>query len=254
MEFSMQITILPNKETLGKAAADAGASAINDAIAQHGHATVVLATGASQFDMLQHLVQAEIDWSVVDVFHLDEYIGIAETHSASFRKYLKERFLEKVRQVRTFNLIEGDAADPEAEVARLNGLLDGRRVDLCFAGIGENCHLAFNDPPADFEADAPYIIVELDEACRRQQMGEGWFKSVEDVPAKAISMSVRQIMRSKKIVLCVSDERKAAAVAAAVNGPVSNLAPASMLQQHSDVLLFLDPPAASQCQRSSSAP
>ena len=242
----MQINILSDKNTLGKAAADAGASAINDAIAERGCATIVLATGASQFAMLEHLVQAEIDWSVVDVFHLDEYIGLPETHSASFRKYLKERFLDRVGQVRSFNAIEGDAADAEAEVLRLNGLLQGRRVDLCFAGIGENCHLAFNDPPADFEVDAPYIIVELDEGCRRQQMGEGWFQSVTDVPAKAISMSVRQIMRSNKIVLCVSDQRKAAAVSLAVNGPVSNTAPASILQQHDDVLLFLDPAAASR--------
>lgn len=242
----MQITIAPDKDALGKAAAEEGANAIKRTISEHGQASVVLATGASQFATLEQLVQTKIDWSAVDVFHLDEYIGIRETHSASFRKYLKERFLTKVGKVRSFNAIEGDAENPESEVLRLNELLQGRRVDLCFAGIGENCHLAFNDPPADFEAEAPYIIVTLDEGCRMQQMGEGWFASVAEVPAKAISMSVQQIMRSRKVVLSVSDERKASEVRAAVKGTVTTMAPASILQQHPDVSLFLDPPAASR--------
>ena len=207
---------------------------------------MIVATGASQLAMLEVLVKApDIDWSRITVFHLDEYIGLAESHSASFRRYLRERFVQKLPQAPEFIPVDGDAPDLDRELARLNLLLAGRTVDLCFAGIGENGHLAFNDPPADFEVDHPYIAVDLDEACRRQQFGEGWFKSMDEVPRRAISMSVRQIMRSRALVLTVPDQRKAVATKEALEGPVQPSCPASMVQRHDNCMVFLDPAAAS---------
>ncbi|CAN7468052.1 glucosamine-6-phosphate deaminase [Bosea sp. LjRoot9] len=241
----LDIRIVPDKATLGAQAAALGADAIREALARHGEATIIVATGASQFEVLQHLVAAEgIDWSKVTAFHLDEYVGLSEAHPASFRRYLRERFVAPLGGAVTFIPVDGEN-DPQAETQRLNALIAGRRIDVCFAGIGENCHLAFNDPPADFETTEPYIVVTLDEACRRQQFGEGWFESFEAVPQRAISMSVRQIMTSKLIVLSVPDERKAKATRDAVEGPVSPLHPASILQTHPNTVLFLDPPAAS---------
>jgi glucosamine-6-phosphate deaminase len=231
---------------IGANAAVIGAQAIRSAIAQHGTARVIVATGASQFTMLEALVaDRSIDWSRVTVFHLDEYVGLAESHKASFRGYLQTRFLAKLPVAPRFVPVVGDSANLASEIARLNALIGGNRIDVCFAGIGENCHLAFNDPPADFTTEAPYLVVTLDEACRRQQLGEGWFDNLESVPTQAISMSIRQIMRSELIVLSVPDARKAAAVKAAVEGPVSPLHPASILQQHDNAVLFLDPQSAS---------
>lgn len=231
---------------IGAKAALVGAQAIRSAIARHGTARIIVATGASQFTMLEALVAAPfIDWSAVMVFHLDEYVGLAESHKASFRGYLKTRFLAKLPAAPHFVPVVGDSTDLAAEIVRLNALIGGTRIDVCFAGIGENCHLAFNDPPADFTTEAPYLVVTLDEACRRQQLGEGWFDSLESVPTQAISMSIRQIMRSDLIVLSVPDARKAAAVKAAVEAPVSPLYPASILQQHDNAVLFLDPNSAS---------
>jgi glucosamine-6-phosphate deaminase len=242
----IDIEILADKAALGAAAAAAGASAIRAAIAARGEATIVVATGMSQFDMLAALVAAEgVDWSKVTVFHLDEYVGLPASHGASFRRYLGDRFVSRLPTLRRFVPVEGDAPDTGAEIARLNALLSKRTVDVCFAGIGENCHLAFNDPPADFETQAPYLLVALDEACRRQQLGEGWFASLADVPARAISMSVSQIMRAKRLIVSVPDERKAQAVKAAVEDGVSPMFPASILQRHPACSLFLDPPAAS---------
>ena len=241
----MKLEIFPDKAALGAAAAAAGASAIRDSVERLGEAVVTVATGKSQFDMLERLVVApDIDWSKVTAFHLDEYIGLPESHPGSFRRYLRERFVERLPRLKAFIAIEGDASDIAAEIARLNALIAGRGVDVCFAGIGENCHLAFNDPPADFATDAPYILVELDEACRRQQLGEAWFKTLDDVPRRAISMSIREIMRAKRLVVSVSDTRKAEAVKHAVEGPVSEHFPASILQRHADCRIFLDPPAA----------
>ena len=181
-------------------------------MAERGGANIVVATGASQFSVLAALGAAlGVDWSKVVGFHLDEYIGIAVTHPASFRRYLKERFVERV-PLKEFHYVEGDGADPEVECERLGQLIGGREIDVAFIGIGENGHLAFNDPPADFETREPYQVVELDEACRRQQLGEGWFASLEDVPRRAISMSIQQILKSRAIVCSVPDERKAKAV------------------------------------------
>jgi glucosamine-6-phosphate deaminase len=241
----VDIRIVPDKETLGAKAAALGAQAIREAQARFGHANIIVATGASQFELLQNLVVAEgIDWTRVTAFHLDEYVGLSEEHPASFRRYLRLRFMAPLDNAPAFVPVDGEG-DPEAETQRLNALIAGKRIDVCFAGIGENCHIAFNDPPADFETEKPYIVVTLDEGCRRQQFGEGWFPSFEAVPEQAISMSVRQILKSELIVLSVSDTRKAQATRDALEGPVSNLHPASILQTHKNTVLFIDPPAAS---------
>lgn len=241
----MQLHILSTKQAMGAQAGRRVADLINAAIAEHGEATITLATGASQFEMLEHLVRQEVDWSKVTAFHLDEYIGLPSTHPASFRKYLQERFVDQVSALQAFHFVNGDAADSAAECARVNALIQGRRVDLACVGIGENGHLAFNDPPADFGIATPFIVVDLDETCRRQQLGEGWFPSLEAVPTQAISMSIREIMRSAAIVCTVPDARKADAVQKTIEGDVTPDVPASILQEHPRCELFLDAAAAS---------
>ncbi|GEO17326.1 glucosamine-6-phosphate deaminase [Microvirga aerophila] len=242
----MDVYLYHRKADLGKAAAAAGSEAIRSAIDRTGHATVVIATGASQFEILDALVHdPTIDWSKVTGFHLDEYIGMPDTHPASFRRYLRERFTSKLPALGAFHFIEGDAADLDAELKRISELIAAHQIDVTFAGIGENGHLAFNDPPADFDTNEPYIVVSLDEKCRRQQFGEGWFPTFEDVPHTAISMSIQQIMKSKQLVLSVPDMRKADAVREALEGPVSNACPASIVQQHPACRIFLDEDSAS---------
>ena len=231
-------------------AASAGAAAIVEAIAKNGNANIVVATGASQFEMIAALTgHDEIDWSRVTAFHLDEYIDMPETHPASFRRYLKERFVSKLPTLGAFHFIQGDAPDLAAELQRINALLDKHPIDVMFAGIGENGHLAFNDPPADFTSTVAFKVVELDERCRQQQFGEGWFATFDDVPHRAISMTVRRIMSSKVIILTVPDERKAEALREVLEGPVTNLWPASIIQQHENCQLFLDGPSASKLTR-----
>jgi len=238
---NLQIEIHDTKPALGKAAAAFAAEGLRAALSQRGQARLILATGASQFEFLNGLVEESgIDWSRVTCFHLDEYAGLPESHPASFRRYLKERFAARVPELGAFHYVDGEASDLPAECARLGGLIGAAPIDVACVGIGENGHLAFNDPPADFETDQAYIVVELDEACRRQQLGEGWFPTLADVPARAVSMSIRQIMRSRRVVCTVPDARKANAVRACLGGPVSNLAPASILQQHPDCRVFLD--------------
>jgi glucosamine-6-phosphate deaminase len=242
----IDVRILPEAHSMGEAAAKLGAEAIRAAIVGRGKACIIVATGASQFGMLASLVtQPGIDWSRVTAFHLDEYVGLPVSHPASFRRYLRERFMAPLGGAPHFVPVDGEAADPAAEARRLGALIAQQQVDVCFAGIGENCHLAFNDPPADFTTEEPYLVVTLDAGCRQQQFGEGWFESLEAVPERAISMSVRQIMHSRLIILSVPDQRKAAAVRDALEGPVTPLHPASILQQHDNTILFLDPPAAS---------
>ncbi|MDB5295776.1 MAG: glucosamine-6-phosphate deaminase [Phycisphaerales bacterium] len=238
----MKIWISKDKQDLGRRAAGQAAHLIREAVAAQGRATIVVATGASQFEMYDSLVaEPDVDWSKVEAFHLDEYVGLPDTHPASFRRYLAERFIAKLpTPLAAFHPINGDAADPAAECARLAGLLGGRPADALLCGLGETAHLAFNDPPADFEAEDPYLVVPLDEACRRQQLGEGWFPKLSAVPKQAISMSVRQIMRAAAVVCTVPDERKAAAVQAAVDGPVTPDVPASALQDHPNCAMFLD--------------
>ncbi|MEM7044731.1 MAG: glucosamine-6-phosphate deaminase [Pseudomonadota bacterium] len=240
----MRLSVHDDKKMLGEVAAREGADAIRAAIGTKGSAAIVLATGVSQFEMLDVLVREDIDWSKVTAFHLDEYVGMGNDDPASFRRYLEERFVRQVSELGEFVAIDGKATATSAELVRLNRRIANETVDVCFAGIGENGHLAFNDPPADFDVDEPFILVELDDACRQQQMGEGWFETFDDVPSRAISMSVRQMMKSKKLILSVSDARKAKAVLHAVKGQVNNIHPASIIQNHGDCSLHLDPAAA----------
>lgn len=241
----MEIKITNNPVDLGQAAGKSGAELIRKAIDQKGFANIILATGTSQFESLNQLIEEPgIKWSEVTLFHLDEYIGLPITHPASFRKYLKERFITKVSKLKGVNLIDGEA-DPTAECERLSALILAHPIDLAFVGIGENGHLAFNDPPADFETEKAYIVVELDEACRKQQLGEGWFPSLEAVPTKAISMSIKQILKSKAIICSVPDLRKAQAVKNTIENPVNNLFPATALQLHPNCTCFLDTASAS---------
>lgn len=243
----LKVYIAPSKLLAGQEAARTGAAAIRAAIRDRGEARVIVATGASQFEMLDALVrEPDIDWAKVTGFHLDEYIGLPESHPASFRGYLRERFTGRLPTLGAFHFVDGESPAIEAELARLAGLVAAAPIDVCFAGIGENGHLAFNDPPADFETEQPYIVVDLDEACRRQQFGEGWFPTLEDVPPQAVSMSIRQILKSRLIVLTVLDARKAAAVRGALEGPVTPDVPASILQRHPDTVAYLDPPAAAE--------
>lgn len=239
----MEIVISETKLELGKKAAVRGAELIRKAILERGKANIIVATGASQFEMLNELVKEDIDWTVVTAFHLDEYIGITETHPASFRKYLKERFVDIVSPME-FNYVNGET-DPYQECVRLGKLISRYPIDVAFVGIGENSHLAFNDPPADFETEQAYLVVTLDEECRRQQMGEGWFPTLNDVPKKAISMSIKQIMKSKAIICSVPDQRKAEAVKKTVEGAISPEIPASIMHQHETTWLYLDKDSAS---------
>ncbi len=237
-EEFMKIIISENKIELGKKAAINGASLIKEAIEKNGSANIIVATGASQFEMLEVLVKENIDWSKVTAFHLDEYIGIDETHPASFRKYLKERFVEIVNP-KEFIYVNG-SGDAEAECIRLDKIISKYPIDVAFVGIGENAHLAFNDPPADFETEAAYLVVNLDKACREQQMGEGWFPTLEDVPKQAISMGIKQIMKSKHIICSVPDKRKAEAVKSVVESEITPDVPASILKNHSSTFFYLD--------------
>lgn len=241
----MEIMIYDSVSELGKAAGSAAANLVRQAIDKKGAANIILATGTSQFETLKQLTgEKGIDWSKVVMFHLDEYIGLPVTAKASFRKYLKERFIDKVPLLKAAHLINAEK-NAEEECNRLGELIKKHPIDIALVGIGENGHLAFNDPPADFETEEPYIIVGLDEACRQQQLGEGWFETIEKVPQQAISMSIKQIMRSKQIICSVPDSRKALAVKNTVEQPVSNCFPASILQQHPNCSLYLDNTSAS---------
>lgn len=235
----MRIETYGDRQAMSHAAAAHAAAVLRSAIEERGAARIIAATGASQFDFLAALTPVPgIDWPRVEMFHLDEYIGLPIDHPASFRKYLLERLIAPTGIVR-YHLLDGesDAARVAEDVGRE---LAAAPIDVAFVGIGENSHLAFNDPPADFVTEQPYIIVALDEACRRQQVGEGWFASIAEVPSHAISMSVSQILKSREIICIVPDARKAAAVKACVEGDVSPMAPASILQRHANTTLYLD--------------
>jgi glucosamine-6-phosphate deaminase len=243
----MRLSVHQDATALGAAAAAEVAAAITDAVQARGRARIIVATGASQFTFLEALVaRTDVPWPQVDAFHLDEYVGLPLSHKASFRKYLQERLFSKV-PVGSALLLDGEA-DPATVLAAANAAISAAPIDVCCCGIGENAHLAFNDPPADFETDAPYLVVNLDQACRMQQVGEGWFAGLEDVPTQALSMSVRQILKSRHIFCMVPDERKAAAVQASLEGPVTPDVPASILQTHASMRLYLDPASASRLQ------
>ena len=235
----MQIHVFESKQRLGEAAAEQAARAIGDAVAARGHARVIGATGASQFEFLDALTaRSDVPWDKIEFFHLDEYLGLPVTHPASFRRYLLDRLLNKV-PIGTAHLLDGEA-DPEVVRREVGQAIAAAPIDIAFCGIGENGHLAFNDPPADFETTDPYLVVTLDEACRRQQVGEGWFPDLEAVPTQALSMSVRQILASREILCIVPDARKADAVQASLEGPVTPDVPASILQTHPQVSIYLD--------------
>jgi glucosamine-6-phosphate deaminase len=238
----MKTNIYNNKKETSREAALQAASILNKAIIQKGTATFVIATGVSQLDFIEDLIiEGNVDWSKTKMFHLDEYIGIPETHKASFKKYLKEKFISKVNQLKEVNLIDGNTNDPQKECDRLNQLLKNEVVDIAFVGIGENGHLAFNDPLADFEVKTPFIVVNLTECCRKQQVGEGWFNSLEDVPQQAISMSIKQIMKAKNIICTVPGERKAQAVKDCFEtDEIFPEYPASILKKHKNCFVFLD--------------
>jgi len=245
----MNIQVFDTKEALGAAAAREAAVALRTAIAERGEARAIAATGASQFTFLDALQREPgIAWDRVTFFHLDEYVGLPDTHPASFRRYLRERVVDPL-QPRHFEFVDGNTGDPEAECRRLEAALRERPIDVAFVGIGENGHLAFNDPPADFTTERAYLVVPLDDACRRQQVGEGWFASLADVPPRAISMAIPEILRARQLLVIVPDARKAQAVHDCFDGPVTPLHPASALQQHSDVTVFLDRHSAAKLQR-----
>ena len=235
----MNIKVFKDKATLARAAADQAANNIRSAISDKGVARIIAATGASQFEFLDALTEMpDIQWKRVEMFHLDEYIGLPMSHPASFRTYLLKRLINKAGITR-YHLLDGER-DPASVAREVGAKLASAPVDVAFVGIGENGHLAFNDPPADFETEEPYLVVNLDEACRRQQMGEGWFATLEDVPLTALSMSVRQILKAQEIICIVPDTRKARAVAACVEGEISRNAPASILRTHPRCTVYLD--------------
>jgi glucosamine-6-phosphate deaminase len=235
----MKLTIFPDKHTLSLAAAAQAAKTIRGAVHERGAARIIAATGASQFEFLDELTKApHIDWQKVEMFHLDEYLGIPATHPASFRKYLLERLINKVG-ISHYHLLEGDR-EPREVIAEVSAKIRSSPIDVAFVGIGENGHLAFNDPPADFETDEAYIVVELDEACRRQQLREEWFKSLDEVPRRAISMTVRQILKARQVICIAPESRKAEAVAKCFGGEISPMAPASILRRHPNAFVYLD--------------
>jgi len=236
----VRITICEDKHDMGRQAATLGITLIKEAIAERGEAAITVATGLSQFSLYAHLAAADLDWSAVTVFGLNEYVGISPTHPSSFRHYLQNRFIRKVQNLKAYHEVQGDAADLTGEVARLNALIKNRQVDVAFLGIGENGHIGFNDPPADFNTTEGYIIVELEERCRRQQVGEGWFATLAEVPRKAITMSVRQMLHSRHVICSVPDQRKARAVAMCLYDQISPYSPASVLRTKRECTLFLD--------------
>lgn len=235
----MKLKVFRDRQSLGRSAAEHAAAVIRRRIAECDKANVVAASAASQFEFLEALIAIpNIEWQKVELFHLDEYIGLPPSHPASFCKFLQDRLVAKTGIVHC-HFLRGDEDSAEV-VRRVSDAIRVSPIDLAFVGIGENGHLAFNDPPADFLTEEPYIVVDLDDACRRQQVGEGWFKSVEDVPKRAISMSVRQVLKSHEILAIVPGRQKANAVKAAIEGPICPEVPASILRAHRNTTIYLD--------------
>ena len=234
----MEIRICKNSEELGKSAAKHVAQVLKDCIAEKGSARIVLSTGASQFDTIKALVEEKgIKWECVEMFHLDEYVDLPVTHGASFRKYLQERFVDKVGTLKAVHFVDGT----KECIAKLTEEIRKEPIDIGLIGIGENGHIAFNDPPADFNTKEAYIIVNLDERCKKQQMGEGWFATIDDVPKQAVSMTTYQIMQCERIVSCVPYAVKAEAVENTVKATeTTNMVPATLLKEHNDFILYLD--------------
>lgn len=243
----MHVRIFDDKVELGRAAAAIGADFIRSALASKGRASIVVATAASQFEIQDALiVEPGIDWSKISIFHLDEYIGLPDDHPAGFRFNLRKRLIDRLPCApANFFPVDGNGPDLKKVISDLGKALAENPLDLAFIGVGENGHIAFNDPPADFDTKDPFLVITLDEACRRQQLGEGWFPTLEDVPKRALSMSVPQIMSAAAIVNTVPDLRKAKAIQAALEGPLTNMCPASILMTHPNCHTFLDKPSAS---------
>lgn len=237
----MEIRICENPAALGVSAAEYTAKILNDAIAKKGSARIVLSTGASQFDTIANLVKQDVDWSKVEMFHLDEYVDLPETHVASFRKYLKEKFVAHVPTLKAAHFVDGT----KEGIAELTKELRSAPIDVGLIGIGENAHIAFNDPPADFDTKEAYIIVNLNDTCKQQQVGEGWFATVDDVPKQAVSMTVHQILQCEKIVSCVPYKVKANAIKATLENDVTNTVPATIMKGHKDFVLYVDRDSAS---------
>ena len=244
VEVGMKIAVFKSKNELAQAAADSAAEIIRCAIADRGQAYIIAATGASQFEFLEALVHQDLDWKQTTFFHLDEYVGLPASHPASFQRYLKERIADVVKPG-AFHFINGEAENLTEECRRAGDLISRQNIDVAFVGVGENGHLAFNDPPADFETTEPYLVVTLDEACRRQQVGEGWFTDLDEVPRQAISMSIQQILKAREVICIVPDRRKAQAIKDCLELEVSPLRPASILQEHRSVTVYLDGESAS---------
>ena len=241
----MLLKVFKDKTSLGQAAAEQAVEAIRRALRDRGHARIIAATAASQAEFLNALTKTpDIDWASVEAFHLDEYIGLPITHPGSFRGMLMEQLIRKTG-IRKYHLLDGDGANPSEVVRTVSRELSSGPIDVAFLGIGENGHIAFNDPPADFSTEEPYIIVTLDEACRRQQVGEAWFRDISDVPERAISMSVRQILKAKEILAVVPDRRKAPAIKACFESEISPMVPASILRTHPNATVYLDNDSAS---------
>jgi glucosamine-6-phosphate deaminase len=239
MDPSFRVRVFAEKHALAAAAAGHAAASIRHAIQARGSVRIIAATGTSQFEFLDVLTALpDIDWPRVEMFHLDEYIGLPMSHPASFRRILLERLVQKAG-ITNYHFLDGET-DPSATIGKVGAALVSAPIDVAFVGIGENGHLAFNDPPANFETEEPYLIVDLDEACRMQQVGEGWFKNVSEVPSRAISMSVRQILKAQEIIAVVPDSRKAKAVQACLEWEISPISPASILRTHRNSTLYLD--------------
>ena len=242
--MNINLTISKDAKLNGKRAAELIANLINEAIKERGKARIVVSTGSSQFEMFEALIKLDVDWSKVEMFHLDEYVNLPESHIASFRKYLKERFVSKVN-LKAAYFVSGEG-NIEENISYLTKELRKDIIDVGIIGIGENGHIAFNDPPADFETDEAYKVVTLDQKCRAQQVGEGWFKSIEDVPTQAISMTPKEIMKAKHIVIVAPHSVKADAIYKTITTPISPMVPATLLKTHPDWHLFIDDASASK--------
>ncbi|MFC1547644.1 6-phosphogluconolactonase [Candidatus Neomarinimicrobiota bacterium] len=242
----MEIKVFKDRIELSEVAASQAAAILKSVIDEKGSACFIVATGESQIDFLRVLaVDDSIDWRKTKMYHLDEYVGISSQHSASFRSYLMKRLIERVHPGEV-HLVNGENPDPESEAQRLSDLISRETIDVAFVGVGENGHLAFNDPPADFETDKPFIVVDLDTKCRQQQVNEGWFPTIHDVPPQAITMSINQIMKSSSILAVVPGLRKAEAVRNCfINANIYPGFPSSILKKHPNAFLYLDTDSAS---------
>ena len=240
----MKLSISRTSDEMGRKAAEKTAALIRQTVSEQGEARILVSTGQSQFEFFEALIQMDIPWDKVEIFHLDEYVGLPVTHGASFRKYLKERFIDKIGSAR-MNYIDGEG-DTDKVIADITARIQEKPVDIGIIGIGENAHIAFNDPPADFETTASYHVVELDERCRRQQVGEGWFAAIEDVPRYAISATVSRIMACRYIISVVPHKVKAAAIQKTLETDgVTEAIPATKMREHGNWYLYLDEDSAS---------